>query len=336
MTFCYSGQLKLHRGAITSIVCPSDISSAVKLVTASRDHTVAVWTVATERGSATPDDRRSEASSTSGPTLFPLPVVLRKLEGHSNFVQDVALTNNADYALTASWDRSLRLWNLRDGSCCMKFIGHTHDLLTCAVSPDNRYIVSGCRDGSIKVWNVKGECVHTLTKAENGHTDWVTCVRFGPDTSSPLLFSASWDRSIKVWDLQSLQCRTLLGHKGYITSFAISPDGSILVSGAKDGLLIVWEVVTGVQILQLEAGCPVHQVVFSPTRYWICAATESAIKVWNLETKSLVADLIPQAQKKTVKPECSAIAWSADGRTLYSGFTDNTVRIWTVPVDVCN
>ena len=43
----------------------------------------------------------------------------------------------------------------------------------------------------------------------------------------------------------------------------------------------------------------------------------------------LVPDL-PEVGKKATPAYCVSLAWSADGATLYSGYTDGQIRVWTV------
>merc|ERR1712146_242070 len=180
--------------------------------------------------------------------------------------------------------------NLKTGACFGKFLGHSKDVLSTAFSPDNRHVLSGGRDGKLKIWNVKGECVYTLEK--DCHTDWVSCVRFSPAVQSPVIVSGGWDNVVKVWSLSDFKCmHTLRGHTGYVSTVTVSPN-----------------------------------------RYWLCAATEKMIHIWDLETKSTIAELTaPQAEgDKSKAPECLTVAWSADGSTLFAGFTDGAVRAWTV------
>lgn len=315
----FLGTLRGHRGAVTALACPLTNDSAIKVVSTSRDGTAVSWVGAT--------DRISEDSD--------LAIPARRLEGHTGFVQDVALTNNAEYALTASWDKSLRLWNLKTGAGFNKFLGHQKDVLSCAFSPDNRHILSGGRDNKLKIWNVKGECVYTLDR--DSHTDWVSCVRFSPAVQNPLIVSGGWDNVVKVWSLSEFRCvYTLRGHKGYVSSVTVSPDGSLCASAGKDGNAKLWDLSRGEHLYELECNEPINQIAFSPNRYWLCAATESAIRVWDLENKEVVAELTPQvpASKEKgaskVKPVCTTIAWSADGSTLYSGYSDGAIRVWGV------
>eukprot|EP00997_Jenningsia_sp_PLL12_P004317 NODE_1864_length_1047_cov_169.268537_g1515_i0.p1 GENE.NODE_1864_length_1047_cov_169.268537_g1515_i0~~NODE_1864_length_1047_cov_169.268537_g1515_i0.p1 ORF type:complete len:308 (+),score=79.75 NODE_1864_length_1047_cov_169.268537_g1515_i0:131-925(+) len=256
----------------------------------------------------------------------------RSMVGHSDFVQDVALSSDAQFALSASWDRSLRLWDLSTGQTTRKFRGHDRDVLSVAFSADNRQIVSGSRDQKLKVWNTLGQCKYTIS--EEGHSDWVSAVRFSANPQNPLIVSGGWDKVVKVWSLSNLKLLTnLLGHTGYVNTVTVSPDGSLCASGGKDGTAMLWDLNKGEHLYELEAGDIIHSLTFSPCRYWLTAATESAIKIWDLESKSVVAELVPEItalSKKAMKPECICLAWSADGTTLYSGYTDHSIRVWGV------
>jgi WD40 repeat protein len=106
------------------------------------------------------------------------------------------ISSDGAYALSASWDKSLRLWELSTGQTTRTFVGHTNDVLSVSFSADNRQIVSGSRDRTIKLWNTLGDCKFTIT--DKGHTEWVSCVRFSPNPQNPVIVSAGWDKLVKV------------------------------------------------------------------------------------------------------------------------------------------
>jgi WD40 repeat protein len=85
---------------------------------------------------------------------------------------------------------------LSTGITTRRFVGHTNDVLSVSFSADNRQIVSGSRDRTIKLWNTLGDCKYTIT--DKGHTEWVSCVRFSPNPSNPVIVSAGWDKLVKV------------------------------------------------------------------------------------------------------------------------------------------
>ncbi|WOL17565.1 guanine nucleotide-binding protein subunit beta-like protein [Canna indica] len=256
----------------------------------------------------------------------------RRLTGHSHFVQDVVLSSDSQFALSGSWDGDLRLWDLNTGATTRRFMGHTKDVLSVAFSVDNRQIVSASRDRTIKLWNTLGDCKYTIQDTD-AHTGWVSCVRFSPDAFQPTIVSGSWDRTVKVWNLTNCKLRsTLSGHAAYVNTVAVSPDGSLCASGGKDGVVLLWDLTEGKRLYSLDAGSIVHSLCFSPNRYWLCAATQDSVKIWDLESKSAVQDLKPESTTATKNQMlyCTSLTWSADGSTLFTGNTDGAIRVWEV------
>lgn len=267
-------------------------------------------------------------------------IAKKSLQGHNHFISDIALSRDGKFCLTASWDKTMRLWNLETGKATAIFVGHTNDVMSCAFSPDNRLIVSGSRDKTMKVWNIRGDlkgefAVSGPGRSNLGHTEWVSAVRFSPDHVNPLVVSCGWDKMVKVWDMKS-QNPTLavnhIGHTGYINTVAVSPDGTLCASGGKDGTVMLWDLNDPKHLYSLEAGDIIHALVFCTNRYWLCAATETSIKIWDLLSKTIVDDLRPEfpVVKSGKVPYCVSLAWSADGSTLFSGYTDGKIRVWQV------
>nr|AFV60006.1 heterotrimeric guanine nucleotide-binding protein subunit beta [Eschscholzia californica] len=303
------GTLKGHDDMVTAIATPIDNSDMI--VSSSRDKSILVWHLTKE-----------------DPTYG---VPRRRLTGHSHFVQDVVLSSDGQFALSGAWDGELRLWDLNTGTTTRRFVGHTKDVLSVAFSIDNRQIVSASRDRSIKLWNTLGECKYTIQDADS-HTNWVSCVRFSPNTLQPTIVSGFWDRTVKVWNLTNCKLRsTLAGHGGYVNTVAVSPDGSLCASGGKDGVILLWDLAEGKKLYSLPAGHIIHALCFSPNRYWLCAATQGDIQIWDLESKSLVQELKPEVtQGKNKMFYCTSLNWSSDGSTLFTGFTDGTIRVYAV------
>jgi guanine nucleotide-binding protein subunit beta-2-like 1 protein len=313
-TLVSKGELKGHNGWVTAIATSSEVPDMV--VTASRDKSLIVWKLTREQGEK-------------------FGVAKKRLKGHSHYVQDVSISSDGQFALSGSWDGTLRLWDLNSGTTTRRFVSHTKDVLSVAFSPDNRQIISGSRDRSIKLWNTVAQCKFTISR-EDGHGEWVSCVRFSPNASSPLIVSAGWDKMVKVWNLDSsIKLRTNLhGHAGYINTVTVSPDGSLCASGGKDGVAMLWDLNEGRHLSSLEANDVINALTFSPIRYWLCAATGSTIKIWDLESKQVVEELKVENQepigKKAVPVQCISLAWSADGLTLFAGYTDKLVRVFQV------
>jgi len=313
LNLSYKGQLKGHNGWVTCLATTA--SKPDMLISGSRDKTLIIWKLTREQlnyGDA-----------------------VKSLKGHSHYVSDVVISSDGQFAISSSWDKSLRLWELSSGKTTKRFQDHEKDVLSVAFSSDNRQIVSGSRDKTIKLWNILGECKFTLS--EEGHQGWVSCVRFSSATQQqplPLIVSAGWDRVVKVWNLDDCKhVKNFIGHTGYINTVTVSPDSSLCASGGKDGTAMLWDLNKREFLYALNAGNIIHALCFSPNRYWLCAATDSCIKIWDLQKKTTIADLVPDTKnKKSKKPSCISLAWSSDGSTLFSGYTDSTIRVWAVYV----
>ncbi|KAJ0985791.1 hypothetical protein J5N97_004147 [Dioscorea zingiberensis] len=66
-------------------------------------------------------------------------------------------------------------------------------------------------------------------------------------------------------------------------------------------------------------------------RYWLCAATQESVKIWDLESKSIVQDLKPEVTAgKNKLLYCTSLSWSSDGSTLFTGYTDGIIRVWGI------
>jgi len=311
------GVLSGHGDWVTSIATTAEDPNLI--LSSSRDKTVMVWTLTGASGS----DEYGYAR--------------RALRGHNHFVSDVVISSDGQFALSGSWDGTLRLWEINSGKTTRRFVGHDKDVLSVAFSVDNRQILSGSRDKTIKIWNTLGECKYTISSSENGHDEWVSCVRFSPSQTVPLIVSCGWDRRVKVWGLSDFKFRQdLIGHTGYLNTVCVSPDGSLCASGGKDGTAMLWDLNEGKRLYSLNAGEIIHSLCFSPNRYWLCAATSTEIKIWDLESKVEVDTLRPimndgyDEMTGKMMPHCTCLAWSADGSTVFAGYSDSIIRVYGV------
>ena len=171
-------------------------------------------------------------------------------------------------------------------------------------------------------------CLMTL----QGHTGWVTGVALSADGQT--IVSGSDDKTIKVWDAQSGNCRqTLLGHTESVNDVALSADGHMIVSGSYDKTIKVWDAQSGacrqtllghtdsVGIMALSADG--HMIV-SRSRAWVGIGKSSidTFKVWDAQSGACCQTF--QEHTSWVR----SIALSADGQLIVFGSSDGSIKVW--------
>nr|CAD1823543.1 unnamed protein product [Ananas comosus var. bracteatus] len=234
-----------------------------------------------------------DAASAGGDAAYGVPQ--RRLTGHSHFVQDVVLSSTGS-SRSRVLGRGAAALDINLGTTTRRFVGHTKDVLSVAFSVDNRQIV----------------------------------------TYQPLIVSGFLDRTVKVWNLTNCKLRcTLTGHAGYVNTVAVSPDGSLCASGGKDGVTLLWDLAEGKRLYSLDAGAIIHALCFSPT------ATGSAPPP-RTASRSGTSRASPSSRTSSPRPHqqepartlsmlyCTSLSWSIDGSTLFTGYTDGTIRVWKV------
>jgi len=329
------GYLKGHGGWVTSLAIGEEERDGEKvefLISGSRDKTLIKWNL-DDKNNNDEEDREWGRPA-------------RMFTGHSHFINEICLTGDGNHCLSASWDGTVRLWDLKSGKTKIKLCGHTRDVLSVALSADYRQILTGARDNDIKIWNVKGECKHTVDK--NKHTDAVSCVRFYHQAKPAVCVTASWDKTIKVWDNTYMKLmHTFMGHKAQINSIDMVNNSTYLASGSHDGQVMIWDVIQGKWLTSYEYDSPINCVLFSQKLYWVIIGTEEGIKVFDLpssrniqeikETSMLTNERAAQetagAGGKVKAPKyisCTSLAWNNADDKLYAGFSDHCIRVYQI------
>ncbi|HEY9815664.1 MAG TPA: WD40 repeat domain-containing protein [Candidatus Obscuribacterales bacterium] len=128
---------------------------------------------------------------------------LARLTGHQGLVNVVTFSPNGQLLASASFDKSLRIWNGTTGKFVATLRGHVGAVYQVAWSGDSRMIVSGSKDSTLKVWNVNTKKMLFELPGEFrsadllGHRDEVYAVDWSPDGKR--VASGSKDRTLKFW-----------------------------------------------------------------------------------------------------------------------------------------
>jgi WD40 repeat protein len=152
---------------------------------------------------------------------------IRRFEGHTSNVQRVVFSADGRRALSGSWDKTARLWDVETGKECKCFV-HQASVGGVALSPDGRLALSG--GGDMRLWDVEtgNELRHF-----GGHTGAVVGVAFSPDGRFAL--SGGEGHSVRLWEVATgKELHRFDGHQGTVWSVVFSSDGRYALSASPD------------------------------------------------------------------------------------------------------
>lgn len=170
--------------------------------------------------------------------------VLQSFPGHHDLLYDAELSPDEKTLATAGYDRSVKLWNVADGSLNRSIDVHNGAVFDLAWHPSGKLFASASADETIKLWRASdGVRLDTLSQPQGE----VTSVAFTPDGGH--VIGAGRDKRIHLWKLVSLDAPAInppvhsrFAHEAPIVTLALSADGRRLVTTAEDRSLKAWSV----------------------------------------------------------------------------------------------
>ncbi|KAJ7715947.1 WD40-repeat-containing domain protein [Mycena maculata] len=282
-------------------------------------------------------------------------VELHCLKGHTRAVR--ALQFDHVKLITGSMDHSLKVWDWRRGKCIRTLTGHTEGIV--CLNFDSNVLASGSVDSTIKVWNLRTGGAFTL----RGHSDWVNSVQLWDSTSgatsspssslsslddagSPppcntapqidpgkMLFSASDDGTIKLWDLTLRTCvRVFTGHVGQVQSMKLlladecrgdDPEEKIDDSDRASQPEAPSRSSPGEHTVNgTDKLVPPPSLISSRKKpLLISGSLDNTIKLWDIDTSETISTFFGHIE--------GVWAVASDKLRLVSGSHDRTIKVWS-------
>ncbi|KAL3644950.1 Notchless protein 1 [Castilleja foliolosa] len=117
-----------------------------------------------------------------------------RMTGHQQLVNHVYFSPDGLWIASASFDKSVKLWNGITGKFVAAFRGHVGPVYQISWSADSRLLLSGSKDSTLKVWDIRTQ---KLKQDLPGHADEVFAVDWSPDGEK--VASGGKDKLMKLW-----------------------------------------------------------------------------------------------------------------------------------------
>jgi WD40 repeat protein len=221
--------------------------------------------------------------------------------------------------VSASWDRSIRVWNPFTWEC-ERTMSHLNGIPNIICDLGDGMVAIGFRSGGIQYWDLRAEML--VDAVDSGHKDCVTQLHF--HQASKTLISSSLDKEIRVWSKHH-KCVTTVTEKAPIMSMVVSRDSVIV--GLVDGSVSVWNFTnwnkaTHSKTLKAHSRCV--SSITAVGKWLFTGGMDGIVKLWDPVTWECRCVL-------TTSHTANTLTHFKD--SLVSGGSDKTVRVWGVGLE---
>lgn len=274
---------------------------------------------------------------------------------HPHFVSDVQfVAQRKELLLTGCWDGCARVWESEHSTVSQLlahlcpgpvFLGQSPSVLEQYAKPADTDLgriglLTASTEG-LRVWpdTPTPTSTSTSTSASNADPNLIRAGPFWGLTAVSIEAVACGPHSVydpkRKRELQGTVETPITGPTPPTTSpvatrAVISPDGS-LVCTCEGGHARLWDFFEAKPLYstQLKDGTPLLAGVYSPTRYWLTLASEAGLWIVDLESKTVIWELMLTPNYQEAPPaHCHSLVWSTDGTLLFAGYTDGLIRVF--------
>lgn len=262
--------------------------------------------------------------------------MVQSLAGHSEVVNSVSFSPDGNQVVSASSDRTVRLWEPRRGACITQFAVHSWPVHLAIFSPQGDRLATASKSSFmsskegksyLSMWRLPGaQLIRDFHYEEHG----VSAAAFSPDGNQ--LAVAPTEKigdknpgAIQILDARSGSVlRTFSGHADIVTCLAFFGGGKYLLSGSRDQTVRIWQVGNGgcLKTLTGHQGNVQALAVLPGDRYALSGGVDNLLRLWDLQLGRCQRELVGHLD--TIQ----AIAVTRDGRFALTGGEEFALLFW--------
>ena len=243
-------------------------------------------------------------------------------------VVSMALSPDERELVTVGAGGIAKVWDVATRQVRCELKRHGTSLLAVAWSPNGRWIATGCKGGIVKLWDARQA---SEVRSLPGPTNWVMSLAFSPD--SRYVVAGGKDGVARVWEIpQGRRFCELADGTSPVLAAQFSPDGRLLVTGHQNGSAVIWDWRTQKRLKLPGHRNGVRSLAFSPDGLRLATAGGGTSKLTDRpDDSAIVWDVATGRELLTLRGHSNivyTVAFSPDGRSLFTGGGDSRVRQW--------
>eukprot|EP00842_Homolaphlyctis_polyrhiza_P004839 jgi/Hompol1/5356/HPOL_001471-RA len=139
---------------------------------------------------------------------------------HSGAVEALAVSEDAAFFASASWDETVRIWT---------------------TSVEDLDIVEETKSSKKRQKLATQKMVKKPEVILDGHVGAVTCVAFGPGGSNATVYSGGMDHSVRMWDVASQSGVSTMNCEKAVNCLSASKESGLILTGHSDNAVRLWD-----------------------------------------------------------------------------------------------
>jgi WD40 repeat protein len=239
----------------------------------------------------------------------------------------ISFNQDGTHIIAADESGAISIWDISSLYARLNSIEFTEFVHEARFTPSGEFLIVNTDD--YNVWRIPASGVTTIKDGTQGEailrarsltydtaispdSKWVAVVE--NDNVSPQFNRAH---------LVSMDGETELPlqHGGEVTAVGFTADSQYTLTAGNNGLLTAWEVGSSDRSFDIDNGEPIFSLAVSPVNNLAAAGLRDKVKVWDMTTKQLVAEI-------PLTGLINSLVFSNDGQWLATGNTDGTVTLW--------
>ncbi|KAH0930242.1 hypothetical protein HID58_015969 [Brassica napus] len=257
--------------------------------------------------------------------------ILSTLTGHSKKVTSVKFVGDSDLVLTASADKTVRIWRDsgdRNYACGHTLNDHSAEVRAVTVHATNKYFVSASLDSTWCFYDLSSGLCLAKVSDDSEKVDY-TAAAFHPD--GLILGTGTSQSVVKIWDVKSqANVAKFDGHTGEVTSISFSENGYFLATAAEDGVRL-WDL-RKLRNFKSFLSADANSVEFDPSGSYLGVAA-SDIRLYQTASVKAEWNLIKTLPDLSGTGKATCVKFGPDAQYVAVGSMDRNLRIFGLPGD---